>query len=66
MKKYNSFADFIDHVAKIKEENINLRKRVDDLETVLIECKALLINIEDVKIDNIHFIMSEIDRVIKE
>ena len=44
----------------------DLKKRVDDLETVLIECKALLINIEDVKIDNIHFIMKEIDRVIKE
>ena len=28
----------------------DLKKRVDDLETVLIECKALLINIEDVKI----------------
>lgn len=43
-----------------------LKERIDDLETVLIECKALLINVEDVKIDNIQFIMSEIDRVIKE
>ena len=38
----------------------------EELETVLLECKALLINIEDVKIDNIQFIMKEIDRVIKE
>lgn len=44
----------------------NLKKRIDELETVLVECKALLINIEDVKIDNIQFIMTEIDRVIKE
>lgn len=44
----------------------DLKKRIDDLETVLLECKALLINVEDVKIDNIHFIMEEIDRVIKE
>lgn len=44
----------------------DLKKRIDELETVILECKALLINIEDVKIDNIEFIMTEIDRVIKE
>ena len=53
-------------ILKQLNEIDDLKKRVDDLETVLLECKALLINIEDVKIDNIQFIMKEIERVIKD
>lgn len=53
-------------ILKQLNEIDELKKRIDDLETVLIECKALLINVEDVKIDSIEFIMQEIDRVIKE
>lgn len=53
-------------ILKQLNEIDDLKKRIEDLETVILECKALLINVEDVKIDNIQFIMTEIDRVIKE
>lgn len=49
---------------ELKEIDI-LKERIDDLETVILECKALLINVENVKIDNIQFIMTEIDRVME-
>ena len=50
-------------ILKELNEIEDLKKRIEDLETVILECKALLINVEDVKIDSIQFIMNEIDRV---
>ena len=37
-------------ILKQLNEIDKIKKRIDELETVLIECKALLINVEDVKI----------------
>ena len=66
MERYNSFADFIDHVSKIKEENKELRIRVAELETVLLEIRAFMLNIKELEMEDYNFLMSEILRVMKE
>ena len=66
MERYNSFADFIDHVSKIKEENKELRIRVAELETVLLEIRAFMLNVKELEMEDYNFLMSEILRVMKE
>ena len=66
LKQLNEIDDLKKEIYKYGLEIDCLNKRKEELETVLIEVKAIMLNISELKELDYKFIMQEIDRVLKE
>lgn len=53
-------------ILKQLNEIDDLKKRVDELETVLLEIRAFMLNVTELEMEDYNFLMSEILRVMKE
>ena len=53
-------------ILKQLNEIDDLKKRVAELETVLLEIRAFMLNVKELEMEDYNFLMSEILRVMKE